>query len=136
MQIGLTLAILLFTVFLLGFIVDPIIDLYAAPLETILDADFWDPATVPDVPSLEQRKSWLEHFVKGLASLGVLSFIKGFLALSPWHWWNTRIYGLTGSGGRSTGRNRVTSIGWVVVLIGVGSFLWVSDVRSVSNYRY
>ncbi|KAL1966077.1 hypothetical protein VTN77DRAFT_4825 [Rasamsonia byssochlamydoides] len=122
-QIGLTLAILLFTIFLLGFIADPIINLYVDPLDTIFSTDFWEPEPVLDVPPLEERTSWFEHFVKGLASLGVLSFIKVLLALSPWQWWNLRTSGLF-SGGRSTGRSRVASISWVVVLIGVGSFLW------------
>jgi hypothetical protein len=123
-QITLTLAILLLTVFLLGFVADPIINLYVDPLDTIATTDFWEPTTVRGVPPLEERASWSEHFLKGLASLGVLSFMKTLLALSPW--WNIRI-----SGGRSTGRSRLASVGWVVILIGVGTFLWVSGFLSI-----
>ncbi|KAL2218526.1 RING finger domain protein [Thermoascus aurantiacus ATCC 26904] len=121
-QIGLTLGILLFTIFILGFVADPIINLYVDPFETIYFTEFWEPNRVVDLPT-NKRASWFEHFVKGLASLGVLSFIKVLFALSPWQWWNLRSSGLVASG-RSTGRSRVASISWVVVLIGVGSFLW------------
>lgn len=134
-QIGLTLGILLFTIFLLGFIADPIINLWADPLGTLLatdDWDYWEPDPFVDVPPLEEKTSWLEHFVKGLASLGVLSFVKVLLAASPWQWLNIRTSGLFG-GGRSTGRSRVASISWVVVLIGVGSFLLVSNFAILAH---
>jgi hypothetical protein len=124
-QVSLTLVILLFTIFLLGFIADPIINLYVDPMETIFASDFWEPNTLVDEFARE-RPTWLEHFVKGLASLGVLSFVKALLALSPWNWWNLRSSGLVSRGGRATGRNRAASISWLVVLIGVCSFLWVS----------
>jgi hypothetical protein len=123
-QIGLTLGILLFTIFLLGFIADPIINLYVDPLETIFSSDLWEPTSVTDAYPVDQRTSWFEHFLKGLASLGVLSFVKVLLALSPWQWWNLRSSGLINSRGRSTGRSRLASLSWVVVVIGVCSFLW------------
>jgi hypothetical protein len=120
------LSILLFTVFLLGFIADPIINLYVDPVETIVYKEFWEPSTVSGVLPTETRPSWAEHFVKGLASLGLLSFIKAILALSPWQWWNLRSSGVVSSG-RTTGRSRAASISWIVILIGVGSFLWVGQ---------
>lgn len=128
-QIGLTLMILLFAMFLLGFVADPIINLYVDPYDTISSAQFWGPNTVREVPvSSNKPVSWLEHFIKGLASLGVLSFLKVLFALSPWQWWNLRNSGLVGGGRRTTasGRDRVTAISWIVVVIGVGTFLWVS----------
>ncbi|KAM0112449.1 hypothetical protein ACP6JB_001753 [Aspergillus fumigatus] len=45
------------------------------------------------------------------------------VALSPWQWWNLRSSGVVSSG-RTTGRSRAASISWIVILIGVGSFLW------------
>ncbi|KAA8646902.1 E3 ubiquitin-protein ligase MARCH [Aspergillus tanneri] len=132
-QFGLTLTILVFTVFLLGFVADPIINLYVDPMETIYYSEFWD-TTVSDALPADRRASWFEHFVKGLASLGVLSFIKALFALSPWQWWNLRSSGVVSSG-RSTGRSRVASVSWVVILIGVMTFLWAvyKGVRSWSR---
>ncbi|PWY90639.1 hypothetical protein BO70DRAFT_358095 [Aspergillus heteromorphus CBS 117.55] len=113
-QLGLTLVVLMFTVFLLGFIADPIINLYLDPLDPTLPLDLWDH------PPEDPRASWTEHFVKGLASLGFLSFIKAVFALSSWQGLTLRGTGFLG-GGRNTGRNRVA---WLVIIIGVGSFLW------------
>ncbi|RJE27235.1 RING finger [Aspergillus sclerotialis] len=121
-QIILTLGILLSTVFMLGFIADPIINLYLDPLETIYYTEFWEPSALSDAIPRGRAASWFEHLVKGLASLGVLSFVKVIFALSPWQWW-LRPSGVVSSG-RTTGRSRVASVGWVVILVGVGSFLW------------
>ena len=123
-QIVLTFGILLLTVFLLGFIADPIINLYVDPIDTILGADSYEPDVMIDVPLDDsENKTWTEHFLKGLASLGILSFIKAIVAMSPWNFLNIRGSGLVG--GRRTGRSRVASISWMVVLLGVMSFLWV-----------
>ena len=130
-QFGLTLSILIFTVFLLGFVADPIINLYVDPMETIYYSEFWDP-TVSDVLPSDRGPSWFEHFFKGLGSLGVLSFIKALFALSPWQWWNLRNSGVV-SGGRNTGRSRAASVSWIVILIGVVTFLWVSWLPSYSD---
>lgn len=123
-QFTLTLGILLFTVFLLGFIADPIINLYVDPLETIYYTEFWEPSALADAMPPDRKTAWFEHLVKGLASLGVLSFVKVLFALSPWQWWSLRPSTVVSSG-RTTGRSRVASVGWLVILIGVGSFLWV-----------
>ncbi|KAI9930207.1 hypothetical protein ASPWEDRAFT_35499 [Aspergillus wentii DTO 134E9] len=122
-QLILTLGILLLTVFLFGFIADPIINLYVDPLDTIYYADVWDSGAERGALRAEQRRSWVEHFVKGLASLGLLSFIKAILASSPLTWLNLRSSGVVG-GGRNTGRSRVASLNWAIILIGVGTFLW------------
>lgn len=110
----------------MGFVADPIINLYVDPLSIIssnplskvttkLDPIFTD----DDVPT------WTEHFVKGLASLGLLGFVKVIFALSPWHWMNVRSSGImrtTQTG--NTGRDRLANVSWIVVVIGVGTFLW------------
>ncbi|PGH29438.1 hypothetical protein GX50_07818 [[Emmonsia] crescens] len=127
-QLVLTAVILLLAMFLLGFIADPIINLYIDPFDTILsrlyDPDATEKIFYPeeDVPG---TTTWTEHFFKGLASLGVLSFVKVIFALSPWQWWNLRNSGLVG--GRrpaATGRDRAASVSWIVLLIGVVTFLW------------
>jgi hypothetical protein len=112
------------TVFVLGFIADPIINLYLDPIESLIGSEIWEETHVLDVPDLGEESTWLEHFLKGFASLGVLSVIKAFLALSPWRWY-LRGSGLI-SGGRNTGRQRVASISWLVILFGVVTFLVVS----------
>lgn len=124
-QLFLTLSILLFTIFALGFVADPILNLYLEPLDTIVGSEFWEETHVLDVPDLSGETTWIEHFLKGLASLGVLSIIKAFVALSPWRWWQLRGSGFVSNGGRNTGRSRVASINWLVILIGVATFLVV-----------
>ncbi|KAF7716351.1 Uncharacterized protein PECH_000134 [Penicillium ucsense] len=105
-QILLTIGILLFTMFLLGFVADPIIEFFLVELDDLpLDVDDFDTS----------RSSWLAHFVKGLASLGLLSFCRAMLLMSPW---NLRM--ATG-GGRSSGRDRMR---WLMIVVGVGTFLW------------
>ncbi|KAL4892422.1 hypothetical protein BDV59DRAFT_179920 [Aspergillus ambiguus] len=130
-QLGLTLAILMCTVFLLGFVADPILNYYVDPVGTIVYSDFLDVNSVPSVSPADQKTSWIEHFVKGLASLGVLSLLKTIFVLPSWHWWGPRSSGVY-SRGRTTGRSRVASVSWVVVLIGVLTFLWTvfKGVRS------
>ncbi len=128
-QIVLTISIFVFALFFMGFVADPIINLYVDPYSFITTAPLskfgerMEPIfTDDDVPT------WTEHFIKGLASLGLLGFVKVLFALSPWQWWNLRSSGImNGGGGRSgnTGRDRLANISWIVVLIGVGTFLWV-----------
>ena len=77
----------------------------------------------------EDPASWPEHFIKGFASLGVLGFIKMFFSMSPFHWLNFRSgFWSTGGGrrGGTTGRDRAANISWVVLIVGVGTFLYVS----------
>ncbi|GAB1215590.1 hypothetical protein ATERTT37_004781 [Aspergillus terreus] len=123
-QLALTVVILICTVFLLGFVADPILNYYLDPVGAIY-SDILEPD--PVLPA-DETSSWVEHFAKGLASLGVLSFIKAMFALSPWNFFNTRSSVVFGNG-RTTGRNRVASISWIVILVGVVTFLWVSHVR-------
>lgn len=109
-QIALTLSILILAIFLLGFVADPIIDLYLGPIDDIYD-------------ELDEDASWVEHFVKGFAALGLTSFLRALFTLSPLHW-NLRGSSVVGSG-RSTGRNRAANLNWLVIVAGVVTFLWV-----------
>lgn len=128
-QIILTVSIFFFALFFMGFVADPIINLYVDPYSFLTTAPLskfgerMEPIFTDDnIPT------WTEHFIKGLASLGLLGFVKVLFALSPWQWWNLRSSGImNGGGGRSgnTGRDRLANISWIVVLIGVGTFLWV-----------
>lgn len=123
LQIILTIGILITTIFIFGFIADPIINLYLDPYDTIAST-----ATGGGIPAIQfedDEGGWLEHFMKGLASLGLLGFVKVFVfSFSPWHW--MRFF--SGGGGRrqGTGRERAANISWTVVVIGVIMFLYVS----------
>lgn len=136
-QITLTVSIFLTALFVMGFVADPIINLYVDPYSVITSASFAKVrSTVEPIYAEDDVPTWTEHFIKGLASLGLLGFVKVLFALSPWQWWNLRTTGIMNSGGRSgnTGRDRLASISWVVVLIGIGTFLWVGI--SVCAFRY
>ncbi|KAH9827648.1 RING-variant domain is a C4HC3 zinc-finger like motif [Teratosphaeria destructans] len=116
-QIGLTLAIFLSAMFVLGFVADPIINLYVDPISTITTAGG------PTGTIFFEEPTWTEHFLKGMASLGLLGFAKFLLTLSPWQWFNIRNSGVVvGRGG--TGRERVQGISWVAVVIGIATVLW------------
>ncbi|KAL3457383.1 hypothetical protein BJX64DRAFT_268902 [Aspergillus heterothallicus] len=118
-QIMLTCFVLVFTIFVLGFIADPIINLYVDPMETIYYSEYWEDNSLSD----SGPASWFEHFLKGMASLGLLSFIQVIYGLSPWHWFNVRSTTIV-RGRSNTGRSRASSLSWFVIVLGIGSFLW------------
>ena len=69
----------------------------------------------------DEPATWSEHFAKGFASMGVLGFLKVLVA-SPFSYFR-----LGGGGGRGrNGRDRYEQISWIIILIGVGTFLMVS----------
>ena len=113
----LTIAIFLFASFVLGYVADPIINLYLDPYDTLAHGS--QPLLPPDEPV-----TWAEHFVKGLASLGLLGFAKFLLTLSPWGWYNMRTSGVIGGGGRNTGRDRMAQISWLAVMVGLLCEAW------------
>lgn len=130
-QITLTISIFFIALFIMGFVADPIINLYVDPFSVISAAPLSKVGTrIEPIFTDDDVPTWMEHFVKGLASLGLLGFVKVLFALSPWQWWNIRSSGIMRGGGQSgnTGRDRLASISWVVVLIGIGTFLWVCSI--------
>lgn len=141
-QLMLTVAIFLSAVFLLGFIADPIISAYTDPVGSIMDGIFGEDDYSPRFDTrfndrrweheLGEKSGWVEHFLKGFASLGVLGFLKMLWGLSPLNWLNLRGGGIF-SGGRvrmgNTGRARAANVSWLVLLIGVCTFLFVSAGR-------
>lgn len=113
----------LLLVFIFGYIADPIINLYIDPLSATSASRLWTPIKVSDIG---EERPWLQHFHKGLASLGVLSFARVLLMANPWHWYNLRNSGLTHGTARpgATGQDRVANISWIVLLVGVMTFLY------------
>lgn len=115
----LTFMILFVTIFMLGFVADPIINLYLDPYDVMTSGGLTDP--------IIEDATWYEHLLKGLASLGLLGMVKAFLAMGPWQWLNLRNTGLLGGGRRGRavdGRDRMASISWWLVAVGVITFLW------------
>ncbi|KAF4552791.1 Hypothetical protein D9617_9g025820 [Elsinoe fawcettii] len=118
-QVMLTVMIFVFATFFLGYIADPIINLYLDPWTTVTSG-FDD----PDYYYEEEPSTWFEHFVKGFASLGLLGFIKFFFT-APWQWLNMRGTTMYG-GGRAgtTGRDRMQQISWFAVIVGIITVLF------------
>lgn len=120
----LTILIFIIAAFALGFVADPIMNLYFDPVSTL---------TEPSRPRYAQPTTWTEHFIKGLASLGLVGFAKFMITASPFTWFNTRHNGIFG-GGRAggNGRDRIQNIGWITLLIGIGA---VTIVRTRTSAR-
>jgi len=114
----LTTTVLFVVVFLMGFVGDYIIDLYLDPWNSLNPFGSRTDYSLYDV---DEPPTWLEHCLKGLASLGLLSFVKLFFSPTRFFFrWGG------GNGGRRTGRDRMAEISWIVVVVGVCTFLWVS----------
>lgn len=115
----LTLVVFTIAVFLLGYVADPIFDLWLDPIGTVGD-------TISNVvgsdgdPMFEPTSTWSEHFLKGFFSLGVVGVIKSTLLMSPVHWITYRIGGRRR---RGTGRDRVENMSLILVLIGTWAAL-------------
>lgn len=115
-QITLTAVILIAVIFVLGFVADPIINLYVDPWSIFSP---WSSFSNPDYYFEDDEPfTWYEHFAKGFASMGVLGFLKVLVA-SPLSYF--RMGG--GGRGRTTGRDRYEQVSWIIILIGVGTFL-------------
>jgi len=115
-QITLTIAILILAVFFLGFVADPIINMYLDPWSYLMPFSGFSEYDAGDY----EPYTWTEHFLKGFTSMGVIGFLKVILA-SPLSYF--RIGG--GSRGRTTGRDRYEQVSWLIILIGVFTFLLV-----------
>ncbi|CAK7198919.1 hypothetical protein SEUCBS139899_001587 [Sporothrix eucalyptigena] len=140
----LTLLVFGLTLFVLGFIADPLMDLWVDPSGVIMDTflDLGDFDTDDDflaqvhealhtedgggsLANIVEPASWWEHFLKGFFSLGIVGVVKTFLVVSPFTWFNLRGAGL-GRGRRRAaggGRGRYDSMGWIFILVGAFTFL-------------
>lgn len=133
-QVVLTIAIFLVSMFVLGFVADPIINLYLDPVSTIATAGGPTGSLIFE----DEAPTWAEHFVKGLASLGLLGFAN-FL-VGQWGRFNMGGTGFVGGGiGRSavggTGRGRVRELSWITIMFGICTFLYAvwTGVRAWSR---
>lgn len=102
---------------MLGFVADPIINLYVDPWSFLSP---WSSFSRSEYYYEDNEPStWYEHFAKGIASMGVLGFLKVLVA-SPFSYFR-----IGGGRSRTTGRDRYEQISWIIILIGVGTFLTV-----------
>ena len=120
---GVLAALFMFIVmFFLGFVADPLINLYVDPYDTLVGKeDYWREIDIND--SNDSLSGWSLHFLKGMVSMGLVGFLKTAL-LNPFQWWNLRTTGW--SSGRSTsttttGRDRAVNISWIAVVVGISS---------------
>lgn len=115
-QVTLTIVIMIMIVFVLGFFADPIINMYMDPWS------FLSPFSRSSYHYYDDDDpvGWFEHFAKGFASMGVIGFLKMILA-SPIAYF--RFGG--GGRGRATARDRYEQVSWIVILIGVFTFMAV-----------
>ncbi|GKT57110.1 RING finger domain-containing protein [Colletotrichum tofieldiae] len=130
-QVSLTILIFIASVFILGFVADPILNIWSDPIGAIADmaANVLEDIEAIQEPApemLEEPGTWLEHFLKGFLSLGLLGFLKTILLMTPWQWWQLRSSGFLGTTGRrgGTGRARVENMNMALVLLGAATFMW------------
>lgn len=131
----LTIIVMFMFMFLLGFIADPIINLYVDPYDTIVGNEpAWSEVDV--ATSNGSISGWGLHFIKGLISMGLVGFLKTAL-LNPFNFFNLRNSGFVSyrraSTTTTTGRDRAVNVSWIAVAIGIASafyffYKWVQKI--------
>jgi hypothetical protein len=100
---------------LLGFIADPIISFCLDPSGSFLR--IFGLSYEPIV--LEDDGTWVGHFTKGFASLGLASFFK-VLAASPIQFWYRSAVGGRRAGNR---RDQLSNTTWLLIMVGAITFI-------------
>jgi hypothetical protein len=134
-QLILTFLIFFATIFVLGFVAEPLIAVCMDPWGSIFGLfNFfsWEPTWADDIGyrdyvQEDHDKSWTTHFTMGFASLGLLSMAKTMLT-SPVQIWFRR----SGRRGPASGRDRLSNLSWLMILIGAATFIYV---RSSTMWR-
>ena len=117
---ALTVLFMTCVVFMLGFIADPIINIYLDPYESVMGHEsIWDELEVRSVME-SPISQWSQHFAKGFISMGLVGFLKT-LFLNPFQWVNFRLGGSFTSTRGTTGRDRAVNLSWIAIIIGVCS---------------
>ncbi|KAF3189356.1 hypothetical protein TWF225_003087 [Orbilia oligospora] len=130
---SITALILLITVYILGFVADPIINLYINPWYAVDGGSFsftingftvYGPALhntprSPPIPRSAVGVGIVEHMVRGLSALGLIGFGK-VLIFS--HHWIRYVFGGPGVR-RGDGRDRMGQLSWIIIIWGVVNFL-------------
>ncbi|KAF2752882.1 hypothetical protein EJ05DRAFT_480899 [Pseudovirgaria hyperparasitica] len=123
LRVVLSITVLTSIAFILGFFAETIIRIGLDPMTIVTDQLFEDSRNRHHQRPANEPVSWYEHFANGFVSIGVVGFLKVLLS-NPWNWIN----GLRGvpTGGRQgrTGRERITGITWIAIMIGVITVLY------------
>ncbi|KOS19153.1 E3 ubiquitin-protein ligase MARCH4 [Escovopsis weberi] len=117
-QASLTIVVFVISIFFLGFLADPVINLWLDPVGTLADTVSTVAADLDALPvaaDLDDPVTWRDHFLKGFLSLGLVGLVKSGVTLFPW----SLNRHLTGGRRQGTGRARVENIHVVFILIGV-----------------
>jgi hypothetical protein len=110
--------------FVLGFIADPIIEFCLDPYGYFFSG-FSSRSSPVYLEDLEEDSTWLAHFTKGFASLGLISFVKVMFASPVRFFFRSGSLGSSGRG--TTGRDRLSNVTWIVILFGALTFIYVSS---------
>lgn len=124
-QVGFTLVVSLCCIYILGWVADPILDLWFDPMGTISDtvANVVRDVEARNKPAYQSpRPTWDEQFLKGFLSLGIIGFFKTIFIMTPWDWFNLRGTGML-RGRRGGGRARLDNTNLVLVAVGAFTFL-------------
>lgn len=132
-RVCLTILTFVLTVFILGFVADPIINMWLDPVGTVADTvgGHLDDFNAYDEFGADEPEGWFDHFIKGFFSLGLLGFLKTMWAMSPFYWFNFRAGG--GRNRRGGGRDRLEDINLAYVIIGAFTFMGVSKIPTFCN---
>lgn len=132
----LTIVVMFIFMGILGFVADPIINLYTDPYDTIIGNEpYWNEVDV--ATSTGTISGWGLHFTKGLISMGLVGFLKTAL-LNPFNFFNLRGSGFVSyrrANTATTGRDRAVNVSWIAVAIGIMSafyffYKWVQSIIS------
>lgn len=130
--------VMVIMVFVLGFVADPLINLYFDPYETVRHSDYWHKV---DLNEVDDESGWTGHFSKGFVTMGLVGFLKAALA-NPWQWWHWRH--MVGAGGRTrtgnTGQERVVNVSWVTIALGLATafylfYQWIQSIVGRTLHR-
>lgn len=128
----LTILFMVYLMFVLGFIADPIINICLDPYDSLMGYEsIWDELEVR--PARESKLSaWSQHFAKGFISMGLVGFLKTLL-VNPFYWLNIRWGGGITSRSSHTGRSRAVNVQLFALAIGVCSafaffYRWVQAI--------
>ena len=126
-KLALTLTAFLTLIFVLGFVADPILSMWVDPVGTVAETVTGIMSDIEALkrPSHYEPDTWMEHWLKGFFSFGILGFVKFLVGLSPLHWWNVRSSVNGGFVRRPVqdGRGRIENISIYFVVVGAFTFL-------------
>ncbi|EPS45271.1 hypothetical protein H072_741 [Dactylellina haptotyla CBS 200.50] len=136
LQVTITALIFVLTVYILGFVADPIINLYVNPWYAVEGGNFsftingftvYGPTMANRVPRTPMgnaaggKVGWLEHMVRGMSALGLIGFAK--VLVFSHHWIRYIFGGPPGVARRGEGRDRLGQLSWIIIIWGVVNFL-------------